>query len=451
MPTGDASPSAVVRPRARALRAHGAVAGHASWVITSQGLSSLANFGVTVMVARAVSPDAFGWFAAAFAMYAATLVFTRSAVAQPLAIRFAARPDAQREEIAAAAAAACVLGAAGGLLTAAFGGVVAVTGGDAGSLLVVAVSMPALMLQDLWRLGFFTAGRARSAAGNDLVWVLSQAALMWLIYVGTDATPGAAQLTACWTVAAGVAAWFGGRQMGLRPRWRQGVAFLRRLDSLAGALSLAAVIHLVGAYLVIVALVPVVGAAGVGALRGAHALMGPYVVITMGFVTAGPAEASRILARRPAGLLPAMTLASGGLAVVASTVGIAMLLLPTAVGESLLGESWPVAHTLILPVACAAVAQAVSLGGLVGLQVTEAKADLVRVTLASQSTSAILAVSAGMIGGLRAAAWGLVCGPCVAAALAWRRLPRILADRRWPAVRGGDQVASVPAAELAGP
>jgi hypothetical protein len=128
------------------------------WVVASQGLSSLSNFGLTIIVARTVDQTAFGWFALALSFYGVTLSVTRAAVAQPLAIRFAADPDRRGDAIAGAGGAAIVVGLMGALVMLVTAAVVAVTGGEAGSLAVTGAFLPAVDSNADRRMGRSRAG-----------------------------------------------------------------------------------------------------------------------------------------------------------------------------------------------------------------------------------------------------------------------------------------------------
>lgn len=396
------------------------ITGRAGWVVTSQGLSSLSNFAITIVVARAVDPTSFGWFALAYSLYGLTVSIARSAVSQPLSIRFAADPEARGQGIAEAAGAAGLVGAAGGAVTLVTAAVAVLLGGDAAVLVTMALVLPGLMLQDLWRYAFFTLGTPRGAAANDLVWVLVQAvAIAGALRLGSSS---AAVLTGAWGLAGAAAAAYGVRQVGCAPRWSAGPRYLRRHRDLGGTFSLVTLIYLGTSYLVMIALGPIVGVAGLGALRGGNALFGPYNILVNGLVAAGPAEARRILAEDPQRLLPVLARVSSGLAAFALAIGVVLVALPDAAGEAVLGETWASASMLVPALLSAALGRAVTMGALVGLRVVEAKADLIRVSVVANGVSTVVALAAGATGGLQPAAWGLSSGVWIAAVVAWRAL-----------------------------
>jgi O-antigen/teichoic acid export membrane protein len=399
-----------------------AFAGRAGWIVASQGLTSLSNFVLTVLVARAVDPTTFGWFALGVASYGVVLSLARSMVSQPLAIRFAVASDRRDDEVAAAAGAAVLVGAAGALVTLVLAGGVSAAGGNGAVLAVMGAVLPVVILQDLWRFAFFTVGTPLRAAMNDLVCVGAQVVLFGIV-VGFGRA-SAVTLTLAWGVAAGLAAMIGVKQSGRAPRWRAAAPYLHRHKDLGGTLSLVTVIYLGSNYLVMFALGPILGVAALGALRGGNALFGPYNVMVAGLVSAGPAEASRLRARRPARMVPALQWASVGLAVSAVALGTALNVLPDRVGIAVLGDTWRAAAPLIPALACGAVARSATTGALVGLRVVEAKRDLVRISVIANVVSTIAALAGAAVGGLEAAAWGLAVGTWLAAVMAWRALNR---------------------------
>jgi O-antigen/teichoic acid export membrane protein len=423
-------------PTARAASGRRPLAGRAAWVMTSQALSSLSNFVLTVVVARSVDQEAFGWFALAFSAYALTVSFARAAVGQPLAVRFGADAARRQVESAAAAGAACVVGVAGGVAAAAAGVIVQLTGGAGGALLVMGAALPVVILQDLWRYVFITAAQPRRAAANDLVWLGVQTVLFGALFAGTS--PSAPPLVAAWGIAALVASAYGVRQSRMFPSLAGGIGYLRRHRDLGGVLVLETVVHLGSAYLVMFALAPVIGAAGLGALRGAQALFGPYTLIVAGLLAAGPAEAGRLRAEGGRRWVTWLRLASSGLVVAALAFGTVLALLPDPVGEAVLGDTWQSARPLIAPFTVGAVGLGAAFGGLVGLRVVEAKRDILRITGLANGAAAIASVGAGLVGGLLPAAWASALAPWIYAAGAWRVVAGARSAPEESPTRGGD-------------
>jgi O-antigen/teichoic acid export membrane protein len=398
------------------------------WVVVDQGASSLTNFTATVLVARSVDAQAFGAFGLAFVVYLLALGVERGLVAQPLAIRVSALPS-QRDEAACAAGAALSIGAAFGLGIAASG---LALGGRTGAVLVaLAVFLPGLLLQDAWRFVFFTTAEPCLAAKNDLVWLMAQTGLMGGIILTRQAS--AAALTTAWGGAALLAAIYGVRQSGLRPEIRRGGAFiLHHLD--LGVRFAAEFLFQSGSTLLTMLVIGlVVGTAGLGAIRGSQTLFGPFYVLMAGLMAAAVPEGSRLLARRPESLAPALRAMSAGLMSVAVCWGLALLALPGRWGEAALGDTWPTARELIPGMLVIMAAYGAASGGLVGLRVLGAAGSSLRVWIVAGSASSTVGVLGGVLGGVRGGVWGLTVGPCLTCLGAWAMLRRSMAARHEPA------------------
>src|SRR5262245_46435254 len=65
----------------------------AGWGVADQGLSSLTNFLLGVLVARATNPADFGAFSLVFATYAIALNVPRALASEPMTVRYSASHD----------------------------------------------------------------------------------------------------------------------------------------------------------------------------------------------------------------------------------------------------------------------------------------------------------------------------------------------------------------------
>src|SRR3954452_14582911 len=167
----------------------------AGWGVADQVLSSLTNFGLSVVVARAVGAVGFGSFTLVFTAFTTALGISRAASSEPLMVHFSAtRTPRWRLGTAQATGASLVIGVLLGLCCIAAG---AIAGGLLGRPFVaLGLALPGLLLQDCWRYAFFARGRGGSAFANDLVCALvllpvlvvlfrhEQASQTWLAVVG---------------------------------------------------------------------------------------------------------------------------------------------------------------------------------------------------------------------------------------------------------------------------
>jgi O-antigen/teichoic acid export membrane protein len=382
------------------------------WVVADQGLSSLTNVGVTIVIARSATPDAFGAFGIAFTVYALVLVVTRAVVAQPLAIRFSAQePD--RREIAAAAGAAALLGIVAG--TAMVGGGLLVGHQVGGMVALVGAFLPAVLVQDVWRFTFFTVARPRLAVVNDLVWAVS------LVAAGAVALLAEASvgwLVAAWAGTGTLAAVVGAWQAGVRPS-ADGWRYLRRHGELGGRLAVEVVSESGSTQLALVALGGIVGPAGVGAIRGARVVFGLFHMTLVGLMTTAVPEGSRLRARRPAALRPVLAAMSAVLVVVALAWGLVLAGLPAAWGRALLGETWPATRDLLPAATMTAVGAGVASGAVGGLHVLAAAGASMRVGLMGGLVTLGAALGGGALAGVQGGAWGLCLGTWAYAVGGW--------------------------------
>lgn len=327
------------------------VAGRVSWTVIDQVLSALSNFLLSVLVARTVSADVFGAFSMAFLIFTFLIGVTRALIGQPLQITFAsAEAAAFRAATRSALGAAVLVGVVCGALCVVAG---ILAGGElATTLIVLGICLPGLLAQDISRMAFFARGRPAAAAGIDALWAallfpaLLVAQLLGLAHIGWP--------LALWGGSALIAAVVGLVLLGATPRVAGAARWGWQQRPLTGYL-LAEYVMTAGVGQIGILAVALTGdAAGVGSLRAAQVLLGPLgILVAASFLFAIPE-----IARRPdisAGALTRLGLtmitAMGGITAVYCVV---VLLLPDAVGLSLLGDTWSGAQGVLLPMSVTA-------------------------------------------------------------------------------------------------
>jgi O-antigen/teichoic acid export membrane protein len=247
----------------------------AGWSIADQAVSSLTNFVLAVLAARWLDPDDFGRFALVIAVYLLAVGLVRAVCGELLVVRFSGGPA---REHAAAAFGATVLVALPISVAVAIAAVVAV---DArAGLLALAVTLPALLLQDVLRYFFVADARPAAAFGNDMVWVAAQLGILGGLLLADAITLGS--LVAGWGAAAAVAALAGLVQARCVPDLRGGRSWFvtnrglwNRYATEFGATTGAwqTTLFVVGG---------LAGLVAAGALRGAQVLYGPLHVVYFG-------------------------------------------------------------------------------------------------------------------------------------------------------------------------
>lgn len=413
-----------------------ALAGRLSWGLADQAVSSLTNFAVGVVVARELGVAGFGVFTLVWVTHGVLLNVSRGLATDPLVVRHSGPPGARwREASARAIGTALAVGVLAGALIL-VGGLVA--GGAVGSAFAaLGVVLPAMLVQDGWRFTFFAAGLGRKAFGNDLVWA---AAMVPALAIAANERDVAGFVLA-WGGAAVFAAACGWWQSGTVPRPRAARAWLTAHRDLGYRYLAENVANSGAAQLRTYGIGAIVGLAGVGALRGAELLLGPFLALLMGIGLVAVPEAARALRRGRPTLLRFCIALGAAQGIAAAVWGTALLLaLPDPLGVALLDDVWHAASPLILPVTLSVAGAGVVAGATTGLRALGA---------ARRSLRAQLVASAGYLGGGLAgaasagatgAAWGSAIAMWCGAALWWRQLRT--AARETPVEKTDDEERS---------
>jgi O-antigen/teichoic acid export membrane protein len=323
-----------------------ALLGRAGWSFTDQALSSLSNFGLSVLMAKSTGVDGYGAFAIAFTIFTFLQGISRALVNNPYLIRYGQVGDEEAAEAARGGSGlALILGTAAApivIIVAFF-----LHGEAVPTVATMAVALPALLVQDVWRSVFIARQRPRSAAANTAVWTALQFAALGVILLAGERN--SAVLMAAWgatgAVAAVLAAWWGGGS----PSVRGAREFARRGRDLSGYL-VAEWLTLLGALQIALLVVGGIGsAADVGFLRASQTLLGPLNILVVATFSFWVPE----LVRRPhfsnSRLRTIAAVLSGLLAVLTLACGVVLLSLPDHVGRAILGDVWAGTRPTLLP------------------------------------------------------------------------------------------------------
>jgi O-antigen/teichoic acid export membrane protein len=396
------------------------------WGVADQAVSSVANFLLGIVVARTLGAEGFGAFSLAYLTYAFVLSASRGVATDPLTVRFSgAGHRAWSDAVAAAAATGAAVGLVAGTACVAVG---LVLGGDVGAAFVaMGVLLPALLLQDVWRFAFFAAGRPAQALLNDVVWtVLLVGALAGLMV--TDRADVVGCVVAFGGTAA-VAATFGLLQTRIAPRPGAVPAWWRTHLSLGGRYLGENVSIGAAGQVRFVALGAVAGLAAVGEVRAAEILMGPFMVLLMGISQVAVPEAVAVLRRAPHHLRRLCVALGGGLALVALTWGLAVLLvLPESWGAALIGELWGPGQSLLPLVMTGMVLAGLVVGAQAGLRALGAAPRSLRAQLTTATSYAVGGVVGAVVDGARGSCWGVVVAMACSTVVWWVQLDRGIAD-----------------------
>jgi O-antigen/teichoic acid export membrane protein len=415
-------------------RSVGGIVSRLGWGLADQSLSSLTNFALGVVVARSLAPPEFGAFGIAFGVYTMALGVTRALSGEPLIVRFSAdRTEGWGGATRAATGVAILVGTITGL-----GCIVAslfTHGALASALMALGFTMPGLLLQDTWRFAFFSARRGAAAFLNDLVWAI--VLFCWLALLLSLGTPSTWWLVLAWGGSGTVAGLFGLLQARLIPdasrvKWwfREQADLIPRFAGEFGVTTLVT-------QMTIFAIGILAGLAQVGAIRAGQLLLGPLNVVFMGVVLAGVPEAVRAMEVSLAKLRRTCALWSIGLGAIALGIGVLASILPDRLGVVLLGENWPFAQKVVLPLSIGMAGWGVIIGAGIGLRALAAAKLSLRARLAVAPLALTAAVYGAAVGGAGGAAWGLAVAYAIGSLVWWRLFERGMREHR----EGGDRSA----------
>ena len=419
-----------------------------TWGLADQAVSSMTNFLVGVFVARSLGVAAFGIFSLAWVTYGVILNLSRGLGTDPLVVRFSGvARERWRNATSHSGGTAISVGLCFGVLSCAIGMAVGDSFGRA--FIALGIVTPALLLQDSWRFAFFANGQGRSAVLVDLVWAVS---MVPLLLVAAD-HGSVAGFVLAWGGAAMVGGVVGWLLSGIRPRIALTREWLRDHRDLGSRYLVENVSNSGAGQLRMYAVGGIIGLAGVGAIRGAELLLGPFMALLMGLNLVAVPEAARVLRRAPHRLRRFCLMLGGVQAVAALSWGISLLLvLPDSAGEYLLHEVWAPASQLVLPVTIALSATGIVAGAAAGLRALGAARRSVRVQLISSAGYFGGGVLGAILGGVVGASWGSTTAMVCSAGLWWWQLNAGLREHESlpvpePAVDVVGAVDTVPAGE----
>ncbi|MGH2652950.1 MAG: hypothetical protein ACRDHV_01190 [Actinomycetota bacterium] len=292
--------------------------------------------------------------------------------------------------------------------------------------LLLAISLPGLLLQDSWRYAFFTWGQGRKAFLNDLVWATLLFSALGLLTISGRASVRSFILA--WGASAAAAAILGMAQARMVPHLRSSISWLREHRDL-GPRYLAEFVSVNGAFqLTMYAVAGLAGVAAAGFLRGGLILLGPVMVLYMGTRLVAIPEAARLLGRSAVRFRKAIRGISVLLALGAAAWGVLLLLIPEGLGETLLGASWTGAQKLIPPFITMFVAQGFQVGAFIGLRSLAAAKRSLKARLIEGGLTLVAGMLGAGLGGSVGAAWALAAIFWVESAVWWWFFGRALRE-----------------------
>ncbi|MEV0806076.1 hypothetical protein [Micromonospora sp. NPDC050200] len=373
--------------------------------LTANGLSSLGNFLMSVVVARGESLAGLGQFALAFSVYVFATGLVRATVTEAV---LAGGPEPAATAIRAGVRRACAVGAGAGVAVAGAGLV-------AGSryLVIVGVALCGLVVYDYTRAISLGVGSSRAACAQDVLWTGATATG---VLAALFASVAPVLLFAVWATSGAVIGFLVAARHGYRPV--PGWGLDREGTRRAVSFGLQFLVTSGSAQLALTSLAATAGVGVVGALGAAQTVFGPVALLTAtlsALVIPYLSRARPVTARARVRTAGPVVLVAVGLIV---PVVLAICLLPGAVGQAVFGDNWTAARPLLPLLAVEAVLVPAALVAFAGHRVHQAGARALLVGAGLGPVRVAVVVSGGLLFGASGAA-GALAVMAVASASCW--------------------------------
>ncbi len=365
-----------------------------------QAVAGASNVLIAILAARVLGVESFGLFSIAFLVYVIVQGASRALVGEPLLLH----PVEAEERPGDAIGSGMLLGLGLGVIVTGAGLLAHIWEGRLGDALVaLGVCVPLLVLQDLGRYLGFATRRPSNALALDVTWLVLQLAGITALVV-TDSR-SLWQFVAVWAGAGAVAGLLVLWQHRGKPirlslswlvsTWSYSWRYLVSYVSTQGSGLLAAI--LMGA---------IAGAKALGAVQGALLLQRPFMTLQAAVVASGVGEISRQATDRAfvRAMVRKLTILTSVFALVNAVI---LLVVPDAVGQAFLGETWFEAEKLLWPAAVQILLMGAMTGfrtGLLGMRMVD---KAVVIDIVTTVVALVLSVTGAVIGGAEPAMWGV--------------------------------------------
>ena len=393
----------------------GATAKQAHWALVDQLLSTGTNFLIALILVRRVSVREYGAFSLIVIIYVLVTGAVRVLNVDPLLIRHAYDVEGLKRRTPQALAVAAGIGVA---VSAALVVSAALAPSMRSLLLVLAVTMPLLLVQDAGRALCFAQRRAALGAASDGAWAVVEVAALALVVVLAPDAP-VWLLAATWLGAGAIAGLAVARLLATR----LDISYAREwfADSRDLGLPLVWVFALSAAptYLLFAFAPLVSGLAQLGAARAAYIPFGVFGVVLQGSALVLLPAAARRDDDERSRLARQASLALGLLATAWTAT---VLLAPGSLGTHLFGDSWGESEGPRRIFGICVIAQAVAVGPLTALRAMGRPKELARVRIGPLPVIFGGGLLLASLLGASGIAIGIATGEALAAGLAWHQL-----------------------------
>lgn len=390
-----------------------------AWGLLGHAASSAANFVVIVIAARALAPADFGAFAVAMAWVLTVTIVVRGLTSDVLASAHSADgPDELRAALRAATTTAVVASLPPAALSVALSFVV--DGSLAPAMLVSAILMPGLVLQDYLRYALIVRRRSRDMFLNDVFWgVIQIPFLLVAVALGNQAWG----LLLAWGLGGAAAAALGmaqARTWFARPS--SSVGWLRSQRELWPYFVLDNLLNQANNFGLILVVSLTTTLEQAGALRAVMTIYAPLTILGRGLIGVGVP----VLVRRqdPGSIRRHAVRISWAVMGLAGGYVVLALLMPDALGRALLGATWELTEPLVLLTGVALAAGLFSMGIVIGIRSLGAG----REGLTARVVTTVLVLGCVAVGSLLDGAYGVAVALALLAPVQmivwWRLLAR---------------------------
>lgn len=387
----------------------------AGWSLLDQSVSSGSNFLLLFLVIHVSSTVEVGAFGLAYTSFFLTSAAVRGLAMEPLLVRFA---SSHGEVWMNAAESATGLALSLAVLVSIPTLVVSIVlGGTMGTAFTaLALMLPGLLLQDAWRLAFFSIGRAKAACSNDLVYLVVQLGAVVVLAGAGRLTM--ANLIFAWGGAAYAACLFGLCQSRLLPLPQRSLSWLREHKDIGPAFSADYIANRGAEQIALVAIGAISGLSGLGVITAARTFFAPLTTIQSGVNSFAIPELARLHTSGRLPLLRRATVSFGTTMAVLMILGGAVIaLLPNSIGTALFHASWLPARDVLVPMTAFSAVNALGYGLWVGLRARQ----MAKPTLYARAVAGLLTIGTTSLGaylsGASGAIWGMTAGAAIVAAL----------------------------------
>lgn len=357
-----------------------------------QVLSSASNALLVFALAQVSSAGSFGAIATLIVLSTTYLGFNRGALGSPILLA----SNLRREEVAAEAGYAVTWALGTGCVTCASLWIIGWWVHEPGVGLALAISMPAVLAQDVLRFCAIAQGRPHIAVLCDGAWVVFMALLYGFNLLGAGFP--AALTIYLWGAAALASALVLGICLDAAPRLTRIWAWWLQYRRARLRFGFVQAMSQAGATLVTFVATIMVGTVAAAGLRGAASAFGPIAMLISAlplvFVPHSRNSGTSLsfqwrLLVKTAVIASALTVAAAAL----------LEIVPSAIGSAVLGETWPHSKPLVVYVAleCAAMCWVASVYSL--LQARGRSRAVLRVKLFQVITQLTLSLGAGAVFG----------------------------------------------------